>query len=394
MITDRRRAGVALAGFTTFLNLYAPQALLPMLSHELGASARDVSVTVSATTFAIALIAPFTGAAADVLGRKQVIATAMLALVVPTVLVALAGGLHGMVLWRFVQGLLLPPIFVVTIAYVGDEFSAAEATSVTGIYLSASSFGGFLGRFLTGVLAQAMGWRGAFLSLAAITLAAGLGVALLLPREKRFVRAAGIAHSARQMLRHLHNPRLVATYAVGFGVLFTFVATFTYINFLLAAPPFSLSPAELGAIFVTYLAGVVTTLLTGRGVQRLGRRRLVLLLLGVWAAGTLLTLVPSLWMIVLGLAVSAGCGFVCQTVATNFVAMTATEGRSSAVGLYVTLYYIGGSVGGVLPGFAWERAGWPGTVAIVLAMLALIGLAVALAWRDPPSSGASARRCR
>jgi YNFM family putative membrane transporter len=394
MITDRRRVGVALAGFITFLNLYAPQALLPMLSQELGASARDVSVTVSATTFAIALIAPFTGAAADVLGRKRVIATAMIALVVPTVLVALAGGLHGIVLWRFVQGLLLPPIFVVTIAYVGDEFSVAEATSVTGIYLSASSFGGFLGRFLTGVLAEAIGWRGAFLSLAAITLAAGLGVALLLPREKRFVRAAGIGGSARQMLRHLRNPRLVATYAVGFGVLFTFVATFTYVNFLLAAPPFSLSPAQLGAIFVTYLAGVVTTLLTGRGVQRFGRRRLVLLLLAVWAAGTVLTLVPSLWMIVLGLAVSAGCGFVCQAAATSFVAMTATEGRSSAVGLYVTLYYIGGSAGGVLPGLSWERAGWPGAVAIVLAMLALIALAVALAWRDAPIAGASARRCR
>jgi MFS transporter, YNFM family, putative membrane transport protein len=393
MIIDRRRVAVALAGFITFLNLYAPQALLPMLSRQLGVSARDVSFTVSATTFAIALVAPFTGAVADVLGRKRVIATAMIALVVPTVLVALAGGLEGMVLWRFVQGLLLPPIFVVTIAYVGEEFAGAETAGVTGIYLSASSFGGFLGRFLPGVLAQAMGWRGAFLSLAAITLAAGLGVGLMLPRERRFVRAAGLVSSARQMLRHLRNSRLVATYAVGFGVLFTFVATFTYVNFLLAAPPFALGPAGLGAIFATYLAGAVTTLLTGRGVQRFGRRRLVLLLLAAWAAGTLLTLLPSLWMIVLGLAVSAGCGFVCQTVATNFVTMTATAGRSSAVGLYVAFYYTGGSVGGVLPGFAWERAGWPGAVATVLAMLALIALAVALAWREAPGTiaGASAR---
>jgi MFS transporter, YNFM family, putative membrane transport protein len=391
MTIDRRRVAVALAGFITFLNLYAPQALLPMLADAFGASAGDVSLTVSATTFAIALIAPFTGAAADVLGRKRVIATAMAALVVPTVLVALAGGLDGMVLWRFVQGLLLPPIFVVTIAYVGEEFPAGEATGVTGIYLSASSFGGFLGRFLTGVLAEALGWRGAFLSLAAITLAAALAVAVLLPRERSFVRAAGLAGSARQMLRHLRNKRLAATYAVGFGVLFTFVASFTYVSFLLAAPPFGLTPAGLGAIFVTYLTGVVTTLLAGGGVRRFGRRRLVLLLLGLWAAGMVLTLLPSLWAIVLGLAISAGCGFVCQTVATSYVALTATEGRSSAVGLYVTCYYIGGSVGGVLPGFVWARAGWPGAVAIVLAMLALIAFCVALAWRDPPIAGASAR---
>jgi len=224
--------------------------------------------------------------------------------------------------------------------------------------------------------------------------AAALTVTLLLPRERRFVRAAGFASSAQQMLRHLANARLLATYAVGFGVLFTFVATFTYVNFLLAAPPFRLTPAGLGAIFVTYLTGVVTTLLAGGGVARFGRRRLVLLLVPLWMAGMLLTLVPSLWAIVPGLAVSAGCGFVCQTVATSFVAAAATEGRSSAVGLYVTCYYIGGSVGGVLPGFVWERAGWPGAVAIVLAMLALIGLFVALAWRERPIAGASARRSR
>ena len=62
------------------------------------------------------------------------------------------------------------------------------------------------------------------------------------------------------MLRHLRNPRLLATYAVGFGTLFNFIALFTYVNFLLAAPPFNLSPTLLGAIFVTYLAGAVAVL--------------------------------------------------------------------------------------------------------------------------------------
>jgi MFS transporter, YNFM family, putative membrane transport protein len=104
----------------------------------------------------------------------------------------------------------------------------------------------------------------------------------------------------------------------------------------------------------------------------------------------LLTLLPSLSAIVLGLAIGAGSGFVCQAVATGFVAVTAREGRSSAVGLYVTCYYIGGSVGGVLPGYAYESYGWAGAVATVLAMLALIAGFVALFWRAP-SSAASAR---
>ncbi|HEX7967784.1 MAG TPA: MFS transporter, partial [Stellaceae bacterium] len=321
------------------------------------------------------------GTVADVLGRKRVIAAAMFALFVPTLLVALASDLRALVLWRFVQGLLLPPIFAVVIAYVGEEFPPAEATAVTGIYLSASSFGGFFGRFLTGILAEHVGWRGAFIVLAAITLACALGVALLMPRERHFRRAEGMLTSARQTLRHLRNPQLVATYAVGFCVLFTFVATFTYVNFHLAASPFSLSPAGLGSIFIVYLIGAAVTPLTGRGVARFGRRPLVIGLIALWAAGLALTLVPTLPTIIAGLAISCGCGFTCQAVATGFVAVSAAEGRSSAVGLYVSCYYIGGSAGGVLPGFAWNAAGWPGCIAVVLAVLALMALTVHISWR-------------
>ena len=44
----------------------------------------------TASTLAVALTAPFTGAVADVLGRKRVIVAAMFVLAVPTVMVALA----------------------------------------------------------------------------------------------------------------------------------------------------------------------------------------------------------------------------------------------------------------------------------------------------------------
>ncbi len=385
MRVDYRPVAVILAGFCAFLDLYATQALLPLLAATFRASPRDVSLTVSATTVAVAIIAPFAGALADRLGRKRVITAAMFALILPTLLIANADSLAAMVFWRFVQGLLLPPVFAVVVAYIGEEWPPAEATAMTGIYMAASSFGGFTSRFMTGIVAQHFGWRPAFLALAAVTLICAIGVAALLPRERRFVRTRSVLSSARHMLRHIRTPRLAATYAVGFGVLFSFVALFTYVNFLLAAPPYRLSTAALGSIFVVYLLGVAVTPATGRLVRRFGRRRLVALLIVLWGGGLLLTLWPALAAIIAGLAVTAGCGFVCQSVATSYVAVTAEEGRSAAVGLYVTCYYVGGSLGAILPGFAWSRAGWPGCIAIVAAMLTLMAALVLRFWRDPGS---------
>jgi MFS transporter, YNFM family, putative membrane transport protein len=381
MAIDSRKVAVAIAGFCTFLNLYSPQPLLPALSREFGVGAAEISTIMTATTLAIALTAPFTGAIADVLGRKRVIAAAMLAVVVPMAGAALATDVQALIAWRFVLGLLLPPIFAVTVAYIGDEWPPARVAGVAGIYIAGSSLGGFCGRFLPGLLDDLFDWRAAFLALAGVSLVGAVMVALLLPREKGFVRSPGLSASARQMLQHLKNPQLLATYGIGFGVLFNFIAVFTYVSFHLAAPPYHFSSTLLGLIFVTYLAGTVIAPMTGRMMARLGRRRFVLAVIAAWAGGALLMLLAPIPAIIAGLTFCAGCGMLCQTVSTGYVTEIAKEGRSSAVGLYVTWFYAGGSMGAFLPGLAWNWGGWPATIAMVVTMLVAMAVIAALAYR-------------
>jgi MFS transporter, YNFM family, putative membrane transport protein len=380
MASRSRNVAVAAAGFCAFLNLYSPQALLPTLAREFAVGVAEISGIMTASTLAIAVTAPFTGALADMLGRKRVIAAALFAIVVPMVGAAFAGDVAALVGWRFLQGMLLPPIFAVTVAYIGDEWPPGKVAGAAGIYVAGSSLGGFCGRFVPGMLADLVGWRGAFLALAGLSFLGALLVACLLPREKHFLRSESLAASARQMLRHLRNPQLVATYAIGFGVLFNFIAVFTYVSFHLAGEPFRFSASMLGAIFVTYLMGAALAPMTGWLLARLGRRSFVLVVVAVWAAGVVLTLIPSVAAIVLGLTLCAACGMLCQTISTGYVAVIAREGRSSAVGLYVTAFYAGGSMGAFLPGLAWNSGGWAACVAMVIAVLATMALIASLAY--------------
>lgn len=381
MAFDPRKLAVATTGYCAFLNLYAPQALLPELAREFAASPAQISVVMTAGTSAVALAAPFVGAIADVLGRKRVITTAMLAVAIPMALIALAPDVQSMIVWRFVQGLLLPPIFAVAVAYIGDEWPTPDVPGVAGMYVTGASIGGFCGRFVPGVLADLVGWRGAFLTLAVMSLAGAILVAATLAHERGFVRSEGFAASARQMLRHLKNPQLLATYAIGFGVLFNFIAVFTYVNFHLAAPPYGFSSTLLGTIFVTYLAGAAVAPMIGWAVARFGRRRFVLGVLGAWIGGALLLLAQPVAAILTGLLLCAVCGMLSQAISTGYVTAIANDGRSSAVGLYVTAFYVGGSMGALLPGLAWDAGGWPACVTMVLVMLAAMSSIAALAYR-------------
>jgi predicted MFS family arabinose efflux permease len=213
-----------------------------------------------------------------------------------------------------------------------------------------------------------------------LTLAGALIVTIALPPERRFVRSGGFAAAARQMLGHLANVRLLAIYVVGFSVLFNFVATFTYVSFHLAGPPYFFSPAMLGALFATYLGGSLAVPWVGRAIPVFGRRRFILGVIGVWIVGLFMLLAPPISVIVGGLTICALCGMVCQAVSTGYVITTAKEGRSSAAGLYASIYYTGGSAGAFLIGFVWNAAGWTGCVIAVIAVQLVMAAIVATAW--------------
>ena len=382
MQLDTRLLAVALAGFCTFLDLYATQSLLPFFRQVFHASEVEVSLTVSATTIAVALIAPLVGLLADLWGRKRIIVPAILGLSVPTLLAATSSGLHELIGWRFLQGLFMPGIFAVTIAYIAEEWAEAGVGKAMAAYVTGNVIGGFTGRFIAGIVAQNLGWQWAFIVLGCLNLVGGAATWVWLPPARRFIPSKSFLISLSTLGSHLRNPRLLAAYAVGFNILFSLVGTFTYITFYLAAPPFHLGSVALGSIFFVYLLGVIVTPAAGKWIDRVGYRLALVAAISTACLGVLLTLSSTLSIVILGLAICSSGVFVCQSAATSYVGMAAGRARSSAAGLYLSFYYVGGSVGGVLPGVFWTVGGWPACVAlIVVVQLVTIGIALAF-WRS------------
>ncbi len=81
---------------------------------------------------------------------------------------------------------------------------------------------------------------------------------------------------ARRRLRrgatHLRNPPLRAAFGIGFCILFAFIGTFTYVNFVLVREPLSLAPMALGLVYFVFLPSILTTPFAGAAVQRFGTR--------------------------------------------------------------------------------------------------------------------------
>ena len=378
-----RTAAVVFAGFCAFTTLFAPQPMLPMLARLFNVTPGQASLLVTVSTLAVAIAAPFAGVVADRFGRKRVIVPAAFLLSVPTLLAATASTFGQLLFWRFLQGVFTPGIFAVIIAYVNEEWEDG-AGAATAAYITGTVLGGFTGRVLAAFVAAHAGWRWAFLALGLLNLMGAMAIRAWLPPGRYFKRVRSNAPLGAAMLRHLRNPRLAATYAVGFCVMFTLLGTFTYVNFYLAAPPFRLSTAALGQLFAVYLVGAVITPRAGRMIDRMGHRFALVVAFSGGAAGIALTLVPSLPVVLLGLMLTCTGVFIANSAGSSYVGSAATESRASAVGLYVTFYYVGGSAGSAVPGLLWAHPTWPQCVALTIGVQLLTIVLALVFWKPLP----------
>ena len=379
-----RRAAVTAAGMCAFFTMYLTQGLLPSLQSVFHASVAELSLTITFTTLAVAVAAPFSGIAADRFGRKRVLLVSLAGLGLSTLLAATATSLHGLLVWRAIEGLCIPGVFTATVAYISEEWPPSEVPAVTALYISGSVAGGFSGRFIAGMVTAHAGWQAAFVVLGAINLLFLLLIARGLPASRRFAASRGGVRAALSgFALHLRNPKLLGTYAIGFGILFSQVCTFTYVSFHLAAPPYGFDLKDLSLLFTVYLVGMVATPLAGKLAWKFGKRRVFVAAVALGSGGMLLTLLSPVWAIVLGLTLSSGGVFIAQSMATAQVPALAGQARSAAVGLYVLCYYVGGSVGAFGPAWVWAHAGWAGCVALVLIAQLAIGVAAWRIWATP-----------
>jgi MFS family permease len=356
-----------IAGACTFLNVYCTQPLLPSFQKIFHATEFAVSLTVGAVTLAVAVTAPFVGLFAETIGRKKVIVPALFGLAATTLCIATAATLPGLIFWRFMQGLCVPGVIAVIIAYINEEFPGRTG-AVMSAYVSGTVFGGFLGRFLAGLAATHFNWRMAFVVLGLLNLLGAVAVRQWLPPAVNFVPAKHVFHSLANTWRHLKNPRLLAVCGMGFTILFSLVGAFTYANFHLARPPFNLTPLALGSVFFVYLIGCIVTPLAGRLLDRHGFRRMAVLSVGATLIGLALTLASSLPVVIVGLTLFSSGIFVSQSSATVLTGKVADGARSAAAGLYVTFYYAGGSLGTMVAAWFWVNGGWPACVGLFAAV--------------------------
>ncbi|MDR5897909.1 MFS transporter [Halomonas vilamensis] len=378
----RATLALCLGSLLVFINLYAPQPLLPGLKEVYGVSTLGVSLIMSISTLSLAFSLLVFGPLSDAIGRESIMRITLLLSGLCSLALAFAPNFEMLLALRLLQGFVLGGLPAVAIAWMGDEFDKPALLSAVGLYIGANSLGGIGGRVVGGSMAEIGGPSAAFLTVGLLTLLGSILFWRLLPTSRAFTPTPfHFTTALRDLAGHLRSPVLLAAYGLGGINFLIFINQYSYITFRLADAPYQLAASSLGLIFLTYLGGTIGSTLSGRFAAKMSPARCMMLGIVILMLGTLVTLADSLLLIVLGLTINAFGFFLAHSLASSWVGRYAQGARGSASALYLVFYYVGASLGGFWLEPFWRWNGWQG-VAWGSWVLLSVTLAIAFAlWR-------------
>jgi MFS transporter, YNFM family, putative membrane transport protein len=370
-------AGFLLGAAAMFAVTYSTQAILPQLGRAFHVTPSQSGLTISVVILALAVGAWIWGPVSDRYGRKRSIVLASSLVVAPTIGAALAPTFETLLAFRALQGLCMPGLLTAGVPYITEVFAPRIGGRAMGRYVTALVAGGLIGRIAPALVAAGLGWRWGIGLLAVLPFAA----AVLMRRTLVDLPPAGAEGGHWSgVRRQLRNRQLLQAAATGSAFYFTFVGTFSYVVFRLERPPFSFGTAAGSAVFALWLLGFLGPAL-GTLADRIGWRRLAFCAFATIAAGLAISLPARLPTLVLGLALVTVANWAGVTAAQLGVADASSTDRGTASALYFSIYYFTGSLGGYLPGLAWERFHWVGVASTGWIAVAAAATVLALGGR-------------
>jgi MFS transporter, YNFM family, putative membrane transport protein len=368
---------IGLTAFLTVVDLFATQAILPTLTRHYGVTPGAMGFAVNASTIGMAVAGLAVGFFSPHIDRRIGILASLLLLAIPTSLLAVAPNLIVFTILRIMQGLCMASAFTLALAYLGEQCSAMDVGGAFAAYITGNVASNLVGRLISATVSDNLGLATNFYFFALLNLSGALLVYFTIKRvQPRY--ATGPAQSPLSaMIEHWRDPALRAAFGLGFCILFAFIGTFTYVNFVLVRAPLSLGMMGVGFVYFVFLPSVVTTLLAGKAVTLFGMRPSLWGGLAIAALGLPLMLSSHLAEVLAGMVLVGIGTFFAQACATGFVGKAARTNRGVASGTYLACYFLGGLVGSAVLGQLFDRLGWTACVAGVGAALALASALVA-----------------
>lgn len=365
-------AGVSVA------NLYYCQPLLNLIREDMGLTEFQVNLMPVCTQVGYALGLLFIIPMGDLYNRRTTITACFLCLIVSLCGIALTHNVLLLLLASLITGFcsVAPQVFIpfVTLYSKPHEKAKKAGFILTGLLC------GILGsRVVSGYVGNLFGWRIIYYVAAMAIFISALLTLRFFPNVEPTYK--GKFHTLMTSIVTLgkKHPRALL-YSVRSALTFgSILGMWACLAFLMAEAPFHQGSDTVGLLGLCGVAGALTASNVGRYVPRFGVERInisgIILVLMAWI---IMAVFHNTYAGIIAGVIIIDIGMQCVQLSNQTATIQLSPEASSRMNtIYMTTYFIGGSLGTFLAGSLWSQFGWFGTVAAGAGM-AILAMAISV----------------
>lgn len=365
----RSQLGIVLfMTFLTFCTLYTPQPILPQLVNEFGVPMSDAALLITVTLLPLGLAPIFYGYFLQAVPARSMLRIALSLLILDQIALFFATEFWHLMALRFIQGLLLPALFTALMTYCATMSAPKELRRTMGLYVAATILGGFSSRVFSGYLASTLGWQWVFLV---------LGLALLIPLllTKQITADAEVNFSKldrKAVGRVLAISNYSCAYLTLFAIFFVFLGILSLLPFRIKEIDPTASSLLISMVYFGYIIGIPAAIMSEGLVEKMKSEKKVLIAAVIANIIALAAyLAPQLAILFIMMLLLAGAMFLIHATLSGYVNQIAREHKGVVNGIYVSVYYLSGTLGSWLPVFLYHRYGWQSVIIASITILTL-----------------------
>ncbi|MBU2925053.1 MFS transporter [Colwellia sp. 1_MG-2023] len=356
----------------TAANLYYSQPILPLIADEYKLTYSQLGSIPAFTQFGYAFALLFISPLGDSIARRRLISILSCILVVACAVAVIAPSLPILLSAVFLIGV-SANITQQLIPFAASMVSTNNKGVTLGTLMMGLTLGILLSRTISGFVGEQFGWRSVFIMSAVLAAIFGILLQLFLPSNKpqsNLPYLALIKSTVSLFVQH----KLLQIYTLSGAFWFAaFNVLWATLAIYVSDMPFNYNAQEAGLFGVIALAGVIGAKSSGKWVNTLGSKKLIMMVLILAAIGFAITGVftGNLIALIIGIVLIDFAIFSAQVANQVRVFSIDPSAQSRINGIYMLGYYLGGALGSIAGVKAFSLYQWPGVVIVSVIFIAI-----------------------
>lgn len=334
--------------------MYATQPLQPLLAREFDISIVKASQFTAVIMLSLAISPIIYGYILEKVCAKKMLTFALSILFVTNICLGLSTSYEMFLFFRICEALVIPAILTALMSILAN-IDKKNVKFNMSIYVASTVFGGLIGRIFSGFIATNFSYEYVFYSLSV-----GIFISLFLIQKLDYEGDATIVKpKLNDILDILKDKRFMLVYFVMFFMFFVFAGVLNVLPFRVKEISESFTEFQISLLYLGYGMGIIVSLGSKR-IIKFFKNEINTILIGIsffLFIAVFLTNQDIIYLFILLFLFCVGM-FTVHAVSTGLANSMKTSQKSLTSGMYLTFYYLGGSMGSFIPSIIYKYYGW------------------------------------